>query len=273
MILAFGFIAASAHSAEYELTLTRSVKRDDGTWQKLQSSAVWEAERTAVIVCDMWDAHHCLNATKRGGELAPRMNEVLKKARESGSIIIHAPSSCMDFYMDHPARKRALEVSKADDIPNGIDQWLDWINDEEKKAGYPIDASDGGEDDDPDAHAKWAKELEARGRNPRAPWIRQTETLEIDPECDYITDDGVQNWSILQHCRIDNVILVGVHTNMCVLGRPFGLRQMARSGKNVVLVRDMTDTMYNPAMPPHVSHFRGTDLIIDHVEKFVCALP
>ena len=34
---------------------------------------------------------------------------------------------------------------------------------------------------------------------------------------------------------------------MCVLGRPFGLRQMAKNGKNVVLMRDMTDTMYNPA--------------------------
>ena len=34
----------------------------------------------------------------------------------------------------------------------------------------------------------------------------------------------------------------GVHTNMCVLGRPFGLRQMARLGKNTALVRDMTDT-------------------------------
>ena len=29
---------------------------------------------------------------------------------------------------------------------------------------------------------------------------------------------------------------------MCVLGRPFGLRQMARLGKNTALVRDMTDT-------------------------------
>src|SRR5262249_44260988 len=60
------------------------------------------------------------------------------------------------------------------------------------------------------------------------------------------------------------------HTNMCVLGRPFGLRQMAKNGKNVVLMRDMTDTMYNPARWPFVNHFRGTDLIVEHIEKFVC---
>lgn len=35
---------------------------------------------------------------------------------------------------------------------------------------------------------------------------------------------------------------------------------MAKLGKNVVLVRDMTYTMYNPEMPPYVSHFEGTDL-------------
>ena len=57
---------------------------------------------------------------------------------------------------------------------------------------------------------------------------------------------------------------------MCVLGRPFGLRQMARNGKNVVLMRDMTDTMYNPKKRPFVTHFEGTDLVVKHVEKFWC---
>ena len=69
---------------------------------------------------------------------------------------------------------------------------------------------------------------------------------------------------------IKNVILVGVHTNMCVLGRPFGLRRLASNAKNVVLCRDLTDTMYNPDMWPYVSHFEGTDLIIEHIEKWVC---
>jgi type 1 glutamine amidotransferase len=56
---------------------------------------------------------------------------------------------------------------------------------------------------------------------------------------------------------------------MCVLGRPFGLRNLARSGKSVVLVRDLTDTMYNSRRWPYVSHFEGTDRIIEHIEKYV----
>ena len=38
---------------------------------------------------------------------------------------------------------------------------------------------------------------------------------------------------------------------------------------NVVLMRDMTDTMYNPAKPPFVSHFEGNRLFRDYVEEFV----
>jgi hypothetical protein len=57
---------------------------------------------------------------------------------------------------------------------------------------------------------------------------------------------------------------------MCVLGRPFGLRQMSRNGKHVVLMRDMTDTMYNPKRWPYVDHFTANDLIVSHIERYVC---
>jgi len=63
---------------------------------------------------------------------------------------------------------------------------------------------------------------------------------------------------------------MGVHTNMCVLGRPFGIRQLTYLGFNVTLMRDMTDSLYNPAMEPRVSHYRGTELVVEHVEKYWC---
>jgi hypothetical protein len=69
---------------------------------------------------------------------------------------------------------------------------------------------------------------------------------------------------------IENVIVCGVHLNMCVLGRPFAIRQLVRQGLHVALVRDLTDTMYNPERPPYVSHFQGTRLMIGHVEKYWC---
>ncbi len=272
LTLLCGLNTTVAHAQrDFKLSLRHriEIESDGGHFHAIERSETWPADQTAIIVCDMWDLHHCHNAFVRVGQLAPRMNEVLKFARDQGATIVHAPSSCMDFYADHPARKRAQSVALAASVPEGIEQWCNQIPAEER-GKYPIDQSDGGEDDDPEIHKKWAEELTAKGLNPRAPWTRQTSDLTIDEQVDYISDSGPQIWSILEKHQIQNVILVGVHTNMCVLGRPFGLRQMAKNGKNVVLMRDMTDTMYNPAAWPYVSHFSGTDLIVEHIEKFVC---
>lgn len=259
--------ALASFAAETPLALTLQSRSPSGAVTLVKEQ--WLPSRTAIIVCDMWDLHHCKNAVTREGEMAPRFNEVLEKARKDGVLIIHAPSSCMKPYEGTPARERAKSAPAAARLPDKIGEWCKQIPAEEL-AVYPLDQTDGGEDDDPDQHAKWAAELTAKGLNPRAPWTKQIDTLRIDQEKDAISDSGVEIWNLLESRNIDNVILMGVHTNMCVSGRPFGLRQMAKNGKHVVLMRDMTDTMYNPARWPFVSHTRGTDLYIQHVEKRIC---
>jgi nicotinamidase-related amidase/type 1 glutamine amidotransferase len=259
---------ASPKKFSFQLRKRVETKPGSGRFHAVVDRAEWDAKKTAVIVCDMWDLHHCLNATRRVGEMAPRMNRLLVEMRKRGALVIHAPSSCMSAYKDHPARQRALRAPRAKNLPRDIGAWCNRIPSEEK-GKYPIDQSDGGEDDDPVLHRDWAKKLEAMGRNPRAPWKSQFSALKID-DADVISDSGEEVWNVLEERKIDQVVLVGVHTNMCVLGRPFGLRQMAKNGKKVVLMRDMTDTMYNPARAPWVSHFTGTDLIVEHIEKWVC---
>jgi len=216
----------------------------------------WNPSDTAIIICDMWDKHWCDGATSRVARLAPVINKVVAKARDEGVLIIHAPSGTVDHYKDHPARKRAQNAPKATKTPDGISNWCKWIGKEEEEAGYPIDHSDGGCDCQPKCKEG-------------SPWQKQINIIEISDQ-DAISDSGVEIWNLLEHRGIKNVILMGVHTNMCVLGRPFGLRNMARFGKNVVLMQDLTDTMYNPRAKPFVSHFTGTDLVVEHVERFVC---
>lgn len=245
------------------------VEKGSDNFHRTLRTEQWKASETAVIVCDMWDAHHCLNAVRREKQFAPRLNKMLVEARQRGAIIIHCPSSCMTAYADHAARKRAIEAPKAESLPQDIGKWCYEIPAEEMDK-YPIDQSDGGEDDDPQEHAKWAAELKSMGLNAKAPWKRQIDLIEINAHKDYITDKGDEVWNILQHRKIKNVFMTGVHTNMCVLGRPFGLRRLASNGVNVALVRDLTDTMYNPLAKPYVSHFSGTDLIVSHIEKYVC---
>jgi putative membrane-bound dehydrogenase-like protein len=214
----------------------------------------WDPAQTAIIICDMWNQHWCKGATRRVGEFAPAMNQTIAAARAKGILIIHAPSSCMEAYKDHPSRMKAQMAPRAANLPEHIGEWCNKIPAEEK-AIYPIDQSDGGCDDGPQC---------PQG----SPWKSQVAAIEIRPE-DAISDSGAEIWNLLESRGISNVMLMGVHTNMCVLGRPFGLRNLARSGKNVVLVRDLTDTMYNSRMWPYVSHFEGTNRIIEHIEKYV----
>jgi hypothetical protein len=39
---------------------------------------------------------------------------------------------------------------------------------------------------------------------------------------------------------------------------------------DVLLVRDLTDAMYNPKMKPFVPHERGTELIVEFIEANWC---
>ena len=104
----------------------------------------------------------------------------------------------------------------------------------------------------------------------REAWTREIATLEIDSSLDAVTDDGQETVNLLAQHGIKHVVLLGVHLNMCVLGRPFAIRQMVHQGRDVALLRDMTDTMYNSQMRPKVSHFAGTDLVVEHIEKHWC---
>ena len=89
-------------------------------------------------------------------------------------------------------------------------------------------------------------------------------------EDDVISDDGEEVYSFLRASGIANLLVMGVHTNMCVLNRSFAIKQMTAWGIRCVLVRDLTDTMYNPGRAPYVSHDRGTELVVEYIERHWC---
>src|SRR4029077_3017179 len=138
--------------------------------------------------------------------------QMLRAARARGVLIIHAPSSCMETYKDHPARKRAIDTPRSNSLPPDIGKWCYQIP-SETKGTYPIDQRKGENDDEASAQEQWLAQLAAMGRNPAAPWKSETDLLTIDPEVDMISDKGEEIWSILENRGIDHVILAGVHTN------------------------------------------------------------
>jgi nicotinamidase-related amidase len=221
----------------------------------LQSKQIWSPAQTMIIVCDMWNLHWCQGATRRVAEMAPVLNQFVSLARDRGVLIVHAPSDCMAFYENYPARKNAREAPPAEVFPKSMEKWCKKIA-SENMSQYPLDQSDGGCDDQPSCPQRRA-------------WTRQIESIVIHDN-DVISDNGREIWNVMQQHQIKNVLLVGVHLNMCVLGRPFGLRNMKQAGKNVLLCRDLTDTMYNSRARPFVSHFEGTRRMVEYVEKYVC---
>ena len=220
----------------------------------------WDPLKTAIIICDMWDDHWCKGAAQRVAEMAGPMNVVVRNARDRGALVIHAPSTTVAAYEGHPARERARNAPEhKPPVPLASAQrWgTAWCwPDEDHEPDMPIDDSDMGCD--------CATKCEIRDA-----WTRQIDTIEIDDD-DAISDNGQEVYNLLEERGVDNVILMGVHLNMCVLGRPFAIRQMVKVGKNVVLMRDLTDTMYNSKKRPFVDHFTGTDLVVEHVEKYWC---
>lgn len=211
----------------------------------------WDAVKTAIIVIDMWDAHHCISAARRVEEMAPHVNRTITAAREQGALIIHAPSDCMEYYKDAPERRRAMEAPLAESPVKF--QWHHF---------------------NPEHEGPLAERLEHGGcscdtREPCGPtrivWKKQHDAIKIHPD-DVVTADGQEVFNLLEQRGIENVVILGVHTNRCVLGRPFGIRQMVYLKKNVVLCRDLTDSYHRD--PGH--HFEGLDTIIEHVETYWC---
>src|SRR5262245_22249690 len=260
LLVMLGNSIAKGEGTMLQLNLRSRVK-NGSECKEAERKAEWEPKKTALIICDMWDDHWCKSAAARVGEMAAPLNETVKAARAKGVLIIHAPSTCTAFYEGTPQRKRAQNAHfSSTPIPLAAsERWgTAWCwTDPKHEAVLPIDDSDMGCDCRP---VKCTI---------RSPWTRQISTIEIAEE-DAITDNGQETWNLLQERGIQNVILCGVHLNMCVLGRPFAIRQMVKLGKNVALMRDLTDTMYNPERPPGVTHFQGTALMIEHVEKYWC---
>ena len=219
--------------------------KGSGTWDEVVVVKSFDPRQTALVICDVWDKHWCRGATERCDALAKRMAPLVEAARAAGIRIVHAPSDTMDFYKDTPMRKRAVgapavkppEPRKLSDPP------------------LPIDDSDGG--------------CDTPGDRMHRAWSRQHAAIRVADD-DLVSDSGEQIYSYLQQQGVKNVLIMGVHTNMCVLGRSFGIRQMTRWGMNCVLLRDLTDTMYDPQDAPRVSHDRGTELVVEHIEKYWC---
>ena len=213
-----------------------------GEFEEAAFSKEVPVAETAIVICDVWDRHWCGGSSTRCGAIAKAMAPVVAAARAKGVRIVHAPSDCMDFYAGTPQRRR-MQLAPASTPPALLP--ID-------APALPIDDSDGGCDTgEPDYLA----------------WTRQHSAIEVG-EFDGVSDNGDEVYNFFKQQGITTVLVMGVHTNMCVLNRGFAIKRLTRLGMPCVLVRDLTDTMYDPKDRPFVTHDEGTDLVVKHIEQF-----
>lgn len=231
------------------LNLRSRVETPEGSniWEEVITQKEFQASETAIIIIDMWDKHWCKAAMDRLEKLAPVMNSVIEGVRKNGVQIIHSPCETIGFYDNTPYRKKIIDAHYFA-MPKKIDLF-------DKLPPMPIQISPTGDGC-------------ATGEKFKAGWSRQHPSIMIAGG-DVISEDIQELYNFLQQQGIKNILVMGVYTNMCVLNRPVGIKQLIRLGFNVVLVRDMTDAMYDPTMPPYVSNAEATELVVKHIEKYL----
>ena len=125
-----------------------------------------------------------------------------------GVFIIHAPSSCMDAYKDHPARKRPRPHPR----PRTC----------RRKSASGATRSRPRRKGLPDRPVR--RRLRRRAEVPAGIALEVADRRHRDPGRGRHQRLGRRDLEPAGKPGDPNVMLMGVHTNMCVLGRPFGLR-------------------------------------------------
>src|SRR5690242_4294071 len=129
-----------------ELRTRRRTEQPSGSGRFQASEQVlrWGVAQTAIIICDMWDAHTCNLSAQRVTAMAPRMNQTVSAARSLGVMIIHAPSDTMKYYEGTPQR---LRMQRAPMASSSTPILARCPRDPAEERNFPIDDTAGGCDD------------------------------------------------------------------------------------------------------------------------------
>ena len=230
--------AFAARAAEIELTLQT---RDSATGSTHLHSEKVDPKHVGVIAVDVWNYHWCKTATMRVDAIVPRMNKALNAARSLGMTVMLCPSDVVDNYVGYPQRERVFALPDVP-VPNVMDVTCP-----------PV----------PDAGGC------ACGRERCAVnygWDGMHPALRID-EADWMPDTQAEVYAICQQLGLTHLIYVGFHTQVCLLGKPMGLRAMKSAGLKCVLARDLTDAHpgYDPSR--NFTPDLNTEQVVEHFEK------
>jgi hypothetical protein len=232
--------AVSVAAADISFTLRT---RDPGTGKEILSEERVDPKKIGVIAVDVWNYHWCKTATMRVDAIVPRINKALEAARGLGMTVMLCPSDVVDNYVGYPPREAVFAIPKVP-VPNVAN------------VNCPPAPDAGGC---------------ACGRERCAVnfgWDGMHPALRIG-EHDLMPDTQVEVYAICHQRGLTHLIYVGFHTQVCLLGKPMGLKAMKSAGLRCFLARDMTDAHpgYDPAR--NFTPDLNTEQVVEHFEKYL----
>lgn len=193
----------------------------------LVTTRYFKPEETALVLVDCWDRHYLKSYLERTDQIIrEKIVPVVQACHQAGITVVHAPS---------PAQAKRYP------------QWLRYAGDEELFANHTA----------PPAQPEWPpQDFRVRSGDyqqfakPQGAVVQAWRVIEADQrkivpelepqEDEFVIATGRQLHRLLRHRKILHLIYVGFATNMCVVGRDYGMRAMQQRGYNVLLLRDCT---------------------------------
>ncbi|MBN8246195.1 MAG: NPCBM/NEW2 domain-containing protein, partial [Verrucomicrobia bacterium] len=232
------FLASEVAAVPVQWTLQT---RHPETGERVLTRETVDSKRIGVVAVDVWNYHWCKTATLRVDAFVPRMNRALAAARELGMPVFLCPSDVVDNYVGFPQREAVFQLPVVP-VPNAVTVTCP-----------PV----------PDAGG-CACGAERCGGN--YGWDGMHPDLVIGPD-DWMPDTQAEVYALCQKFGLTHLIYVGFHTQVCLLGKPMGLKAMKTAGLQCVLARDMTDAHpgYDPAR--QFTPDLNTEQVVAHFEK------
>jgi nicotinamidase-related amidase len=202
-----------------------------------------DPSKIAVIVVDMWNFHWCMTAAERVSAMAPRMNSVLSIARELGMQVVWNPSDVVTSYSGYPQYEKAV-------------------------AAKPVKAPQTRDDIKVHFTAPVGRCMCGRGIGCRVNygWDGMCPDLKIAAN-DLISSSTDEIYSLLTERGITDIIYMGVHTNMCVFGKPGAMSNMWKAGFNCMLARDLNDAFTSYDADKGYTPDTGTTEIDENLQR------
>ena len=209
---------------------------------------IWNPEKTAVVICDMWENYPCLRAKEEINKLAPKVNEFADLMRKKGCVIIHAPDGDVSLYARDKARQNLECLMERDFMKetfyeNFISHIFQFVSFSAEK--FLTNKSK----EYFDVFFQKNSCSEGCGCNPpcQSPlnfdFGREHSAIKIDDNDFVVMDKFEEIYQLVRKKNIENILICGVHLNVCIVSRYYGVLNLLKLGCDVVIVRDLVDSL------------------------------